>query len=237
MKKFAHICLDASITEDGTLGVGLFDITNNKKIALTYKTKPSRDAFVGETMALICAMEYAYERGCKKVHFFTDNKRLGDSEINPRFLERFPFESVQISWIPRDLNKEADKMSKAGRNPNSGHWTEAANEPEYKNKNIKSLFSKYDYAQKVKFLSKMAKTNQEKEFIRMLKEGVKDDYRFSYSPETSKLIRMAKTIFTGEEAPVYVRKRMNKFTKSKLQKLTFGQFEEEFEKRKIGEAA
>jgi len=239
MKNFAHICIDASITEEGVLGVGIFDITNNQRIALTYTTKPCRDAYVGESMALICAMEYAHKNGFKKVHFFTDNKRLGDEEINPKFLEKFPFESIQITWIPRDLNKEADKMSKAGRNPASGHWAEAANEPSYnnKNKNIKSLFSKYNYTQKVKFLSKMAKTNQEKEFIRMLKEGVKGDYGFLYSPETSRLIRMAKTIFMSEEAPLYVRKRMNKFTKSKLQKLTFDLFEKEFKKRKTQEAA
>ena len=231
MKNFAHICIDASITKEGVLGVGIFDITNNQRIALTYTTKPSRDAYVGESMALICAMEYAYKNGFEKVHFFTDNKRLGDEEINPRFLEKFPFKQAKISWIPRDLNKEADKMSKAGRNPNSGHWGEAANETSKRNSpsNIKKMFEQYTYRQKVKFLSKMAKTKQELEFIKMLDKEVKGDYKFGYNDETKYLIRMAKTIFIGEEAPVYIRKRLNKM---KVQKLDCAKFEKEFERRK-----
>lgn len=234
MKNFAHICIDASIMEDGTLGIGIFDITNKKKIALTYKTKPTRNAFIGESMALICAMEYAYKNGVKKVHFFTDNKELGDAEINPKFLKKFPFKEARISWIPRGLNKEADKMSKAGRNPNSGYWSEAANKTDRKiqkteQDNIKEMFKKYNYTQKVIFLSKMAKSKQELEFIKMLVKRVKGDYRFSYNNETKNLIRMAKTIFIGEEAPMYVRKRLNKM---QVQKLDYTKFEKEFNKRK-----
>jgi len=225
IRNHAHICLDASVMEDGTLGIGIYDITNNKKIALTFKTEPSRNALKGETMALICAMEYAHNLGIKKVHFFTDNLTLSEMGIDANFLIKFPFKETKLTWIPRDLNKEADKMSKAGRNPNSGHWNEAANQTDKpvkkEQENVKQMFEKYSYDQKVKFLSKMAKSTTEKEVIRMLETGTKDNYGFCNDAHSKVILSMAKSIFIGEEAPQYVRKRLNKMNVKKLDSKRF----------------
>ena len=230
ISKPTYICLDASITKDNKLGIGLFNIITKEKIALSYCIN-TKNTLIAESMALVCAMEYAYKKGYEIVHFFTDNKALGDKEIDPRFLEKFPFKNAKISWIPRDLNKEADKMSKAGRNPNSGFWTEASNEPNKKvsSSNIKKMFDQYNYRQKVTFLRIMAKTEQELEFIKMLDKEVKGHYKFNYNEKTKYLIRMAKTIFTGKEVPLYVRKRLNKM---KVLELDTIRFEKEFQRRK-----
>ena len=110
------ICFDASI-KHGLVGVGVWDFTNKKKVYITYDKKlETYESYAAETMALATAMEYAWKNKIKTPHLFTDNLVLAQRGIPKNFTDKFG--DATLSWIPREFNNEADKLSKKGRNIN-----------------------------------------------------------------------------------------------------------------------
>ena len=171
----AHITFDASISDCGIIGIGIHDIKRKETIGYSYNSAyKSNNSFEGEKMALLCSMEYVYSKSYKHLNLFTDNLSLATIGIPNHFLERFPFDSCTLTWIPRELNKEADKISKQYRKDTTTtkihiQTTKATN-----------LFVKYPYKQKLAFLNKHFSKSidpitdkQNSEFLRMLNSGVR----------------------------------------------------------------
>jgi len=233
-KKNASISFDAAIPHNRNIvGIGIFDTTHNVKFHLSYNIDKNC-SLTAETMALACALEYAYENNYDDIELFTDNKPLANRGIPDHFLIKYPFKNIKLSWIPRELNQVADDLSKNKTDYNF-NTMKSANQT---NKSaIKEMFSKYNYEQKVAFIKKMAKRPDEKEFSRMLAEKEKGDYKFDVQQNTSKLIRMAKLIFDNDEFSPYIRKRFKNFkypdTGKKLKQMPPSEFTKEFNKRKV----
>jgi len=225
---FAHICFDASVLKDGTLGIGIFDITHKKRLSFTFNVNSNKefDALKGETMAMACALEYANKQGFNKIHLFTDNINVSNKGIPDRFIRKFPVLEFQISWIPRDLNKEADKLSKIASKITSKSTIK--NIQERKITNVNKLFNKYPYKKRLEFLEKMAQRNDEKEFVRMIKSGVSGDYGFnpSSTKKFNKFIRLHNTIFDIAEHAEYPVKRIKRI-RARFQHLSTNMSEHE----------
>jgi hypothetical protein len=104
------------------------------------------------------------------------------------------------------------------------------------NRNFKTMFGKkYTYDQKALFILRLAVTDSEKEFGRLLVQGTPDTYNFQPGNKMAPLMRMAKSIMQHDNMPAYVRKRFKKFKMDNGQGMTalsFTNFEKEFNKRK-----
>jgi len=265
--KYTHISFDASIMKNGNLGIGMYDITNNKRIARCGKVS-KMSSIMGESKALEFVLKYSHENNFEYLTLFTDNIELARRDLT-KYTKQYNFKEVHLTWIPRQLNREADKFSKEGqelhkdisKNKSLFFTGACANETTIKkassksksSKRIKSnnkglrivekrslnIFSKYNYEQKVKMLSALSDKNSidEQEFIRFIKQGTKENYRFNITKENITFISMAKTLLIHDKnSSRYVKSRFTKMrdpiTNYKLSTLSYDVFEREFDKRK-----
>jgi hypothetical protein len=232
---YVKISFDASILHGGELGIGMYDISNNVRLCAKGNVGYMSSA-KGERKALEFTLKYASEKNMKRLALFTDNIDLARSDIS-MFTKSYNFEEVHLTWVPRELNKEADKQSKEGQKSNNVFTGPAANIVEINSgKNVSSddvneTFKKYSYSQKIQFLKNISKNEHEKEFVRMLEEGTRQDYKFVPGKSVNKLISIARTIIKTEELNPYLIKRMKKI-KRVTPRLCYKDFEKEFNKRK-----
>ena len=209
-KEFAHISFDASIPNKSNIcNIGIYDTTNKHKLSKTFYIDKNC-SFKAETMALACTLEYAFENGIKILNLFTDNKSLADYGIPKQFLLKFKFKKVTLTWIPRELNVEADKLSKIN--------SICANETEIENN--KTIFLKYSFEQKVNLIEKIVnKENKiETELLRLLKTSEKDNYVFSINSNNSMFFSLVFYILKFSRLPSYTKKRIKKTRKHRLLK-------------------
>jgi len=213
-KNFASIAFDASISDCGIVGIGIHDIKRKDTVGRTYNSPlKSNNSYHGEKAALLFSMEYAFHKLYTHINFFTDNKSLADNGIPLNFLKKFPFESCNLNWIPRELNKDADKVSKRYRKNGD---TDYISSPKIQNtQEAQRLFSKYSYDTKVAFIKKHFSKSinpitdkQNSEFLRMLVLGEKGNYSFNNSKAIVPILSITKLMFSPEEHPPYVRKRI-----------------------------
>ncbi len=114
------ICFDASI-RDGKVGIGIWDSTNNRKVFKTfgmpYKNFQSDEA---ERMGLIATLQYIQEFNITQAHLFTDNQNVYNEGINKKLLRKYTkkMSYVELFWLPRQFNQEADLLSKKGSEVN-----------------------------------------------------------------------------------------------------------------------
>ena len=238
--KYTKISFDASIMPNGDLGIGIYDITNKIKKHKGGKIS-SHNSLIGEQEALKFTLKYAHDLDVKNLLLFTDNIELARRGVTDEYLENYSFEEVNLTWIPRELNIEADIQSKKGQSMNLINInSEVANETKkrVKRKNGFALFSKYNYEQKVNILASLANKNDynEMNLIDMLKKGTKEDYRWQITNKNLPFVKMAKTILVSDrDCPDYIRSRFKKMKDPVYHKgfasLSFNEFSEEFDKR------
>jgi len=253
---YTKIAFDASVMRNKNLGIGMYDMTNNVRLCEGGKL-PKMCSTMGEAEALKFTLNYAKEKGFKNLALFTDSQNLSRHDLED-YTKDYDFEDVVLTWVPRELNKEADKMSKAGQELNKNVVFEmlniiypaAANTTTVKSnksktaktglrivkkkqktqRSFKTMFgNKYSYNQKARFIMRLAENHNEREFGRFLIDGVKDIYDFQPGNKMAPLMRMAKTIMEYDDMPVYVRRRFKKFKMDNGQKMDRLSFEN-FEK-------
>ena len=247
--QYTKISFDASVMFNGDLGIGIYDITNKIK-KCTGGNIGEQCSYKAEQMALKYVLEYAHEAGFKNIALFTDNIDLIRKDVIKKYIKEYNFEEVHFTWIPRELNTEADKQAKKGQEQNRTNGTNGisgisgingrpANQSTLENTEKRSLkiFEKYSTAQKIRMLKNLSTKGSEQEFIRMLETQTKDNYKFNVSKLNVKFIRMAKTLLINDEnISPYVKKRLKSMrdpqSKQILKTLTFQEFEAEFNNRK-----
>jgi len=266
---YTKIAFDASVMNNKNLGIGMYDMSNNVRLRKGGKLH-KQCSTLGEAEALKFTLKYANEKGFKNLALFTDSQNLSRHELG-QYTKDYNFNRVVLTWIPRELNTEADKMSKEGQKLNKKVifetpnliYPKAANDTTVKiskqslstiksrtglrivskgntkstnQKSIKSMFKDYSYNQKALFISRLAVTEPEKEFGRMLIQATPGIYNFQPSNKMAPLIRMAKTIIEHNEMPAYIKKRFNKFKMDNNQKMVIHNstsFRKEYESRKL----
>lgn len=115
-RKVHSICFDASldvtnnIGKEGIVGIGLYDITANKKLSASYLLSPeySRKSDSAEKAALFYALHYIKKLKVN-ARLFSDNL-----QIVIKYKDILPV-GVSLTWIPRELNTVADLLSKDSR--------------------------------------------------------------------------------------------------------------------------
>ena len=192
------ICFDASVNKtENLIGVGIYDITNNKKISKTITIDVKDSAYKAERIACFEAMKYAKSLGENEVRLFTDNETVSKKECNlmQMYMREIKF---SISWIPRELNKEADTLSKIYKKKTE---TKKVSKKTYGFKNL-------SYEERLNFLTKISKSTIEKEFVRMLKTKERGDYAWILNQDSRAFIRFSLSIFDKNEFDNYSRKRI-----------------------------
>lgn len=219
------IFFDASL-RNGLVGIGIFNFSDMAKKFLSFQVNHT-DAYLGEKAALICSMEYAHNIGVKYPIFCTDNSILANEGISPKLLEKYPFEiKPKLIWIPRELNEEADKLSKSGSSANNSLELEL--KISVNNVVLKRLAS-YSFQRRINFLRRMANCQFEMEIVRMLEKGTKEHYNFQYKNDLKPFLLLINNIILAEEKTAYVRERLKKVFKKANKKDTDFLTEKEFD--------
>jgi len=119
-KNTHYISFDASIKE-GYVGIGIFNNNNGDSLHYKFKIKMNSSR-MAEEMALLCAIKYANDNYIATPFFFTDNLPLFNdiNENQQMYIDKYSKimtkikhkKRINIHWIPREINTEADKLSK-----------------------------------------------------------------------------------------------------------------------------
>lgn len=108
-----RVFLDASVSEFGVVGIGIFESQSKEKASITVQTTTTMSSTEAEELAFRKAIVFAMSKfSSKTLNFFTDNQSVYKN--NRDLLSVFNKKGYQltINWIPRELNTEADKLSK-----------------------------------------------------------------------------------------------------------------------------
>lgn len=223
------ISFDASIRE-GILGIGIYD--NLTFEHFTYYTDISKDcSFTGETIALGCALQYAYKIKRTVVNLYTDNKSVANNGIPKQLQHLVENMQVTLTWVPREMNKEADRASK-GTVENSVKLTQARknnlrkkhpqeNKIQIVTSGPKKLFINHPFEEKIKLLKRVADNSIEhQEIIRLIESGERGDYKFQLNvnkPKITALAKLVHTIFDHQELSKYTNRRLkSSFNSAKI---------------------
>jgi len=164
-----------------------------------------------EKAALIFAMQYAFDNNINQPMFFTDRKDLAKTGIAKNFLNKFNFRhptdarwQPELHWIPRELNKEADKIASKPPVVNSIQMKTPVQDI------VGDKLRSYSLDRRINLLQRLAKTKQEMEMVILIKEQVKAQYNFQINKDTKKFQKFINTIISYDEMSNYTWKRLNK---------------------------
>ena len=98
MSTLPHVFVDASCQPNSTT-IGVY----SKHLSISYSATVSKPltSYQGELLALKVAISLTKGTNC---HYFTDNQQLANSQPS------------NVTWIPREFNQAADKLSKRKTN-------------------------------------------------------------------------------------------------------------------------
>jgi hypothetical protein len=228
------VTFDASV-KDGKIGVGIHDNLNKK--SRHYSSDFDGSSYEAEMIALGCALKYCVEtrKNTKNewVHLFTDNKGVAKNGI-PAAFRHFEAELrfVNLTWIPRELNTLADKVSKLANvekrrklnikkkekalKSRQKQKTESVKSPTVKRHTnaIREMFRQHSFDDKMRLFSNLAVDKNERELLRLCEEGVENNYSFRFSKSSENFIKLVHTVFGDGEISHYARKRIGKTLES-----------------------
>ncbi len=235
------ICFDASL-KDGKVGIGIYD--NLTKTSTNHIVDCPNNSLMGETIALGYALLQAKRTNRSFVHLFTDNKTLGDQGIPDKFKYITDHIKCTLTWIPRELNKDADlaskhaffpevknpsqsllkklqrnKINRADQTDQTGQIdrTDREKKPDQSEQSVYRFFEGSSYQEKLDFIEKLVTNKFEDEIFQLLKSGKKRHYEFQYGTKTDIFIRVVDSIFLKNEFTDYTNRRITKsFDQSKV---------------------
>jgi ribonuclease HI len=193
-KRTTYIYFDASL-KDGNVGIGIYNQKKNTGESIFFENT-KLTVCQAETKALQLAIQYAINEKISKPMFFTDNLYVFDQGFPTEFEKSFDQEfKPRLFWIPRELNTEADKLSKG-----------------YKINEIMNIANtiktKYTFNQKLNFLKKIARQKSDIDAIRLLETGEKDDYSFQLTEKNKIFFQLIKGCFAQDELSEYTKLRL-----------------------------
>jgi len=110
MSTLTKICFDASI-HNNCVGIGIFNFDTKDEEYHRYSLPREKiNSTIAESMALVQTLKYMERNKIKSAHLFTDNKPLAERGIERQLLKKF--KDVTLTWIPREFNEDADRLSK-----------------------------------------------------------------------------------------------------------------------------
>ena len=107
MKKRRIIYVDASTTKKKSK-ISLYDTKNKRKKVLELKSVSNNNT--AEKYAVLYAISYIKQNGYKNCHILSDNTSAVD---NKKLLKLAYKNKITISWVPREANTIADKLSRS----------------------------------------------------------------------------------------------------------------------------
>ena len=106
------IYVDASRVQDsnGTVyKIGLYDKSNNVSLGLRLKEEEVSNVAGAEKIAILYAFLYIIQKDIQNAHILSDNQpAVSDSKFQ-LLLKHY---SISVSWIPREANMVADRLTK-----------------------------------------------------------------------------------------------------------------------------
>jgi hypothetical protein len=172
MSKKRLITFDASIRND-LVGIGIYDSTKKKKVHKSF-IKPNKNfsALEAERMALVSALQYMQEEGIKDAHLFTDNQNLYNEGINKALIKKYASPNAELFWLPREFNKEADALSKAGSKKVKKELGTNINDLKHStNFVLKTELKKYSLKRRIALFSRIANTPEQMNFLKSTIKG------------------------------------------------------------------
>jgi len=106
MKKRRILYVDATVI-DSITKISLYDTTNNLTNIL--ELVDIKDNNIAESYAVLYAILYQIKHNYSNCHILTDN--LSTTQ-NKKLLEFTKSRKIGLSWIPREINIIADKITK-----------------------------------------------------------------------------------------------------------------------------
>lgn len=116
MKKRRIIYVDAS-TVDGESKISLYDTENNLTNILQLIDISNNN--IAETYAVLYAILYVVKNDYSHCHILSDNL---PATQNKKILELAKQKGVSLSWIPREINVVADKITKLEPTVKQKEW-------------------------------------------------------------------------------------------------------------------
>jgi len=116
VKKRRILYVDATVMDDITK-ISLYDIENNLTNIL--ELIDIKDNNKAEQYAVLYATLYAIKHNYANCHILTDNKQASQ---NKNLMEFCKEERVSVSWIPREINAIADKITKLEPTVKAKEW-------------------------------------------------------------------------------------------------------------------
>lgn len=119
-KKPPRIFLDASVSVFGVIGIGIYEAQSKEKASITIQATTQMSSVDAEELAFKKAVTFALSRfNSKNFNFFTDNRAVY-LKYREKLLEyQKDGLYLSINWIPRELNEDADRLSKLASNRGS----------------------------------------------------------------------------------------------------------------------
>jgi ribonuclease HI len=125
------VVADGQATGEAAIGVVLKDADNHVVEAISRSIGRARDHTVAEFTAFIEGLKLARLYGVQRIRIFLDSELVvntvgGDWELRPEHLRPLlaearelyeSFEDRKLSWVPREMNTEADLLANAALPP------------------------------------------------------------------------------------------------------------------------
>lgn len=108
-----RVFFDASVSEFKVVGIGIYEMVSGEKTSITIQTNKILGSCEAEEIAFKRALEFAINTfESKIIYLFTDNRQVYLD--NRHLIEQYKKNgySFALNWVPRELNVEADKLSK-----------------------------------------------------------------------------------------------------------------------------
>jgi len=221
MSKLTKICFDASYHE-GCVGIGIFNFDTQEEIIQRYKVE-SVNSSLAETMALVQTLKYMKERKISSAHLFTDNMMVAKKGISKKLKGRFS--DLTLTWIPREFNIDADRLSKRAHllnakeiavrvSPNKKAKKKSEMDPDIitekinsratkakipKLNSIKASIREYPLNQRIRVLRKLVNTRFSDKLLKSLTGTSVDLDHSSYRKEDRMFLKMYFSIIKDNE--------------------------------------
>jgi hypothetical protein len=108
--------VDASVQDD-IAKISLYDIENNLTNILELKEITNSNE--AEKYAIVYAILYVVKNNYKRCHILCDNIQATQQK---KILELAKQQNITLSWIPREINVIADKITKLEPTVNIKEW-------------------------------------------------------------------------------------------------------------------
>lgn len=108
-----RIFFDASVSDFNVVGIGIYEMMSGEKTTVTIQSNKIVSSNDAEEMAFKRALQFAINTfDSKQLFLFTDNR--GVYLNNRHIVEAYTHNgyTISLNWVPRELNTEADKLSK-----------------------------------------------------------------------------------------------------------------------------